>query len=71
MPSDIIHTVLALIFAIVLVAAAWSLVMYFAEMGSEEGKKEYKSLLLGSITALFLLMCLYAVLQWLGGLIGI
>jgi hypothetical protein len=40
-------------------------------MGSEEGKKEYKGILIGSITALFLLMCVYAVLQWLGSLIGI
>jgi hypothetical protein len=71
MSGGIISTIFALLFAVVLVAGFWSLIMYFAEMGSEEGKKEYKGILIGSITALFLLMCVYAVLQWLGSLIGI
>ncbi|MDO8548289.1 MAG: hypothetical protein Q7R71_01300 [bacterium] len=71
MSGGIINTLFALAFAVILVAVFWGLVMYFAEMGSDEAKKEHKGIVIGSITALFLLMCLYAVVEWLRSLAGI
>lgn len=71
MSGGIINTLFALVFAVVLVAIFWGLVMYFAELGSDEAKKEHKSIIIGSITALVLLMCLYALVEWLRSLAGI
>lgn len=64
------NTLFALVVAINIIAIFWSMVMYFMEMGSEEGKKEYKSMLLGSVTSLFILMCVYALIQWVAGGLG-
>lgn len=71
MSGGILNTLFALLFAVTLLAFFWGLVMYVAELGSQEAKIEYKSVIVGSITALFLLMCLYAVIEWLGGLLGL
>lgn len=71
MRGGIINTLFALVFAIILLAVFWGLVMYFGELGSDEAKKEYKGVIVGSITALFLLMCLYAVVEWLRSLAGV
>jgi len=71
MSGGIINTIFALALAITLLAVLWGLVMYFAEMGSDEAKKEHKGIIIGSITALFLLMCLYAVIAWLRSLAGV
>ena len=71
MTGDILNTLFALAFAILLIAVFWSMAMYFAEFGSEPGKKEYKGFIIGSITWLFLLMCLFALVQWLRSLAGI
>lgn len=67
MSHGLIDTLMALLFAVTLVCTGWGMAMYFYEMGSDEGKKEYKGLLLGSISALVLLMVLYAIIRWLGG----
>ena len=71
MQGGLLNTIFGLLFAILLVAIFWSITMYYAEMGSEWSKKEHKSMLIKAITALFLLLCLYAVVEWLRGLIGI
>ena len=71
MSGGIINNIFALLFAATLIAIFWGIVMYFAEIGSEEAKKEFKNVIIGSITALFLLMCLYAVTEWLFGLAGV
>ncbi|MDE1924716.1 MAG: hypothetical protein KGH79_00860 [Patescibacteria group bacterium] len=70
MSHDLINTVMALLFAVALVCVGWGMAMYFYEMGSDEGKKEYKGLLLNSVSALVLLMIIYAVLEWLRGAVG-
>lgn len=67
MSHGIINTIMALLFAVTLVCVGWGMAMYFFEMGSEEGKKEYKGLLLNSISALVGLMIVYAFIGWLGG----
>lgn len=69
--GGIVNTLFALAFAVILIALLWGLVMYFAEMGSEEAKKEHKAITIGSVTWLFLLMCLYAVVLWLRSSLGI
>lgn len=71
MPGDIINTIFALIFAVLLLAIFWGLVMYFVEIGSEEAKREYKGVIIGSITGLFLLMCLFAIVEWLRSISGL
>jgi uncharacterized membrane protein len=70
MSGGIINTIFGLMFAAALVAIFWGLVMYFAEIGSEEAKKEFKGVIIGGITALFLLMFLYALVEWLFSLTG-
>ena len=71
MSGGIINTLFALIFAVTLLAIVWGIVMYFAEVGSEEARKEYKGVILGSVTALFLLMCAYAVVEWIRTGLGV
>ncbi|MDO8548054.1 MAG: hypothetical protein Q7R71_00030 [bacterium] len=71
MSGGIINTLFALVFAVTLLAVFWGIVMYYAEIGSEEAKREHKSIIIGSITALFLLMCLYAVVDWLRATLGV
>ncbi len=71
MQGGIINTLFALIIAINLLAILWGLVMYFVEIGSDEAKKEYKGVIVGSITSLFLLMCLFAVVDWIRTGLGV
>ena len=61
----------ALLFAIVLIGVVWSILMYFAELGSEEGKREFKGMTINWITTLIGLMVLYALVNWLRGYFGI
>jgi len=65
MQGGIINTLFALIFAVNLLAIMWGLVMYFVEIGSDEAKREYKGVIIGGITSLFLLMCVFAVVDWI------
>jgi uncharacterized membrane protein len=60
----------ALVFAVLLVAIFWSIVMYFSEMGNEHGKKHSKEMILNTVTYLFLLMCAYAVVDWIRTSLG-
>lgn len=66
----IINTIFAIVFAITLVAFVWGLVMYFAEFGSEHGKREYKGLFMGAITLLLVEMCVFWVVDWVRGTLG-
>ena len=68
--GGIINTLFALVFAVNLVALLWGIVIYFTEMGSDHGKLEGKEMILKMVTYLFLLMCLYAVVDWVRGLLG-
>ena len=71
MSGGIINTGFAFLFAVILTALVWGIVMYFAEIASIEAKIEYKSVIVGSITALFLLMCLYAIVAWVRAALGV
>lgn len=71
MSGGIINTLFALAFAVNLIAIFWGIIMYYAEISSQEANKEFKSVIIGSITSLFLLMCLYAVVDWLRGVLGV
>lgn len=71
MTGDILNTLFALVFSVLLIGVFWSIAMYFVEFGSEPGKKEYKGFIIGFVTWLFLLMFLYALVAWLRGAVGI
>lgn len=66
----IINTVFALVFAIIIVALVWGIAIYYAEFGSDHGKLEGKEFIIKWVTYLFLLMCLYAVVEWIRGAVG-
>lgn len=68
--GGIINTLFALVLAVNLVALVWGIAIYFTEMGSDHGKAEGKEMILKMVTYLFLLMCLYAVIEWVRGLLG-
>jgi hypothetical protein len=68
--GGIINTFSALIFAIVLVAVFWGLASYFTGFGSVEEQAEGKDLVLGAVTFLFLLMCVYAIVVWVRSSLG-
>jgi RsiW-degrading membrane proteinase PrsW (M82 family) len=70
MQGDVLNTLFALVFAILIVSIIWGLSFYFAEMGSQEGIREAKNIFMGGITLLLLLMCLYAVVEWIRAAIG-
>ena len=70
MQDDVLNTLFALLFAILIVSIIWGLSFYFAELGSQEGMKEAKNIFMGGVTLLLLLMCLYAVVEWLRASIG-
>ena len=67
--GGIINTIFALVFAVNLVAILWGISIYYAEFGSDEGKKEGKDFIIKSVTILFLLMCLYALVVWVRNLV--
>jgi len=69
--GGIVNTVFALVFAVNLLAIFWSLIMYFFNLGSQEHAKEFKSLIIGSVTSLFLLMCLFAIVDWIRSALGV
>ena len=71
MQGGIINTLFALIFAILVVSVIWGLSLYFSGFGSQEEMKEAKNVFMGGITGLFLLMCLYAVIEWIRAAIGL
>ena len=66
----IINTLFALVFAVLLVALLWAIAIYFTEMGSDHGKLEGKEMILRTVTNLFLLMCIYGVVEWVRGSLG-
>ena len=68
--GGIINTFFALLFAVNLVAILWSLGVYFTEFGSEQGKASAKSLVLSSVTILFFLMCVFAIIEWVRATVG-
>ena len=68
--GGIINTIFALVFAIIVVALVWAISIYFTEMGSDHGKAEGKAMILQWVTYLFLLMCLYAVVEWIRSAVG-
>jgi len=68
--GGIINTIFALLFAIIVVALVWAIAMYFTEMGSDHGKAEGKAMILQWVTYLLLLMCIYAVVDWIRSLLG-
>jgi hypothetical protein len=70
MQGDVLNTLFALVFAILIGSMIWGLSFYFAELGSQEGMKESKNIFMGGVTLLFLLMCLYAVVEWIRAAIG-
>jgi RsiW-degrading membrane proteinase PrsW (M82 family) len=70
MQDDVLNTLFALLFAILIVSIIWGLSFYFAELGSQEGMKEAKNIFMGGVTLLLLLMCLYAVVEWIRASIG-
>lgn len=65
-----INTIFALIFAVNLIAIVWGIIIYFVEFGSDHGKQEGKEMILRTVTYLFLLMCVYAIVAWIRGLLG-
>lgn len=71
MEGGIVNTIFALLFAITIIAIVWGIVMYWAEIGSLEAAKEFKGLIINSVTALFLLICAYAVFDWVRAMLGI
>ncbi|HEY5382991.1 MAG TPA: hypothetical protein VIJ88_00305 [Candidatus Paceibacterota bacterium] len=71
MQGGIINTLFALLFAMLIVSIIWGLSLYFTELGSQEGMKEAKNIFMGGITLLFLLMCVYAAVEWARGVIGL
>ena len=71
MQGDVLNTLFALVFAILIVSIIWGLSFYFAELGSQEGVKESKNIFMGGITLLLLLTCLYAVVEWIRAAIGL
>ncbi|MGC9602783.1 MAG: hypothetical protein ABSE76_03555 [Minisyncoccia bacterium] len=70
MQGDVLNTLFALVFAIIIVSIIWGLSFYFAGMGSQERMKEAKNIIIGGITLLLLLMCLYGVVEWIRAAIG-
>ena len=70
MQGDVLNTLFALVFAILVVSIIWGLSFYFAELNSQEGLKEAKNIFMGGVTLLVLLICLYAVVGWIRGVIG-
>jgi len=68
--GGIINTIFALVFAVNVVAIVWGIAIYFTELGSDHGKAEGKELILKTVTYLFLLMVLYAVVLWVRGAVG-
>jgi hypothetical protein len=71
MQGGIINTLFALLFAILLVSIIWGIALYFAELGSQEGMREAKNIFMGGVTLLFLLMCLFAAVEWVRGVVGL
>ncbi len=71
MQGGIINTLFALLFAMLIVSIIWGISLYFSELGSQEGAKEAKNIFMGGITLLLLLMCLYAVVGWVRGVVGL
>ena len=71
MHGDVINTLFALLFAMLIVSIIWGFSFYFTEFGSQEGMKEAKNIFMGGITLLFLLMCVYAVVLWIRASLGI
>jgi RsiW-degrading membrane proteinase PrsW (M82 family) len=69
--GGIINTFFALVFAVIIVTIVWAMVMYFTEMGSEHGKAEGKALILSSVTTLFIVMCIYALIDWARTSVGL
>ena len=69
--GDIVNELFGLIFALNLVWIIWSLVMYFAEFGSEEAKREYKPMIINGVSTLVFLMLLWALVEWIRGALGL
>jgi hypothetical protein len=58
----ITNALFALVIVIAFLYSLWALAFYVWEMGSEEGKREYKGMLLNSTTAFALLIIAYAII---------
>ena len=70
--NTILSLAFALFFALALIACGWGLTLYILSVGSSEhGRKESKAILIAGTTSLFILMVVFSVIQWLGGLVGL
>ena len=68
--GGVINTIFALLFAVNLVAVLWALAMYFTELGSDHGKAEGKEFILNSVSCLWGLMIIYALVDWVRTAVG-
>ena len=68
--GGIINTFFGLLFAINIVAVFWGLVHYFTEFGSIHGQQEGKDLLLNSVSALVVLIIIFALVNWVRSAVG-
>lgn len=66
----IINTIFALVFAITIVGFVWGIIMYFAEFGSEHGKRHYKDIFMTSVTLLVVEMAVFGIVDWLRSATG-
>ena len=69
--GDIVKTIFGLILAVVVLWIVWNIVMYFSELESQEGKREYKPMIINGVSLLLLLMLLYAVVEWIRAQTGL
>lgn len=70
MSGDLINTILGLLIAVVLVSIGWSMAMYFFELYNLEGTKEYKTMLINSVSGLVLLLFICGIVDWVRAWLG-
>lgn len=69
--GDIVNEIFGLVFALNLVWLIWCVAMYFAELTSEEAKREYKPLIIGGASMLVFLMLLWVLVEWIRASLGL
>lgn len=67
--SNLGRTLFAIGIALLVIRSVYGLTFYIWEMGSEEGKKHMKGILLDSVSALMFLMLLYMSGEYIVGII--